>query len=62
MVEQLRPRVHEIADDLLDRVQDRHRMDVVEEYAFPLPIIVIAELLGIPPAIMRASANGRTRS
>jgi cytochrome P450 len=50
MVERLRPRVEEIAGDLLDRVQDRGRMDVVEDYAFPLPIIVIAELLGIPAA------------
>jgi cytochrome P450 len=48
MVEQLRPRIQEIADDLLDAVEARGRMDLVEEFAFPLPIIVIAELLGIP--------------
>jgi cytochrome P450 len=47
-MEGLRPRVQEIADGLLDRVQDRGRMDVVDDYAFPLPINVIAEMLGVP--------------
>ena len=50
MVERLRPRVEEIASELLDAVEARGEMDVVEEYAFPLPITVIAELLGIPVA------------
>ncbi len=49
MVEQLRPRIQEIADELLDRVEERGEMDLVDDYAFPLPITVIAELLGIPP-------------
>ncbi len=48
----LRPRIQQIADGLLDQVTSRglHEMDLVEEYAFPLPITVIAELLGIPVA------------
>jgi cytochrome P450 len=50
MVEQLRPRIQEIADDLVDQVEARGEMDLVEELAFPLPITVIAELLGIPVA------------
>ena len=49
MVEQLRPRIQEISDELLDRVEKRGDMDLVDDYAFPLPITVIAELLGIPP-------------
>jgi cytochrome P450 len=48
MVEQLRPRIQEIADGLIDAVESRGTMDLVEDYAFPLPITVIAELLGIP--------------
>jgi cytochrome P450 len=48
MVEQLRPRIQEIADGLIDAVEPRGAMDLVEEFAFPLPITVIAELLGIP--------------
>ena len=42
-------RVHAIAHHLLDQVQSRGEMDLIDEYAFPLPIMVIAELLGIPP-------------
>jgi cytochrome P450 len=50
MVEQLRPRIQEIANGLLDAVGPRGEMDLVEQFAFPLPITVIAELLGIPVA------------
>lgn len=48
MVEQLRTRVQELADALVDRVVDQGRMELVDDFAFPLPITVIAELLGIP--------------
>lgn len=50
MVEQLRPRIQEIADELIDAVESRGSMDLSAEYAFPLPIRVIAELLGVPHA------------
>jgi cytochrome P450 len=50
MVEQLRPRIQEIADELIDAVESHGAMDLVDEFAFPLPITVIAELLGIPVA------------
>jgi cytochrome P450 len=48
LIERMRPRVQEIADALLDAVQDRGEMDLIDDYAFPLPITVIAELLGVP--------------
>ena len=48
-MEGLRPRVQAIADELLDRVQRQGRMDVVEDYALPLPINVISDMLGVPP-------------
>jgi cytochrome P450 len=48
MVERLRPRIQSIADELLDTVEARREMDLSAEYAFPLPITVIAELLGVP--------------
>lgn len=47
-IEQLRPRIQEIANTLLDEVQPQGQMDFINDYAFPLPIIVIAELLGVP--------------
>jgi cytochrome P450 len=50
MVEQLRPRIQAIADELLDATEGREEVDLSAEYAFPLPIIVIAELLGVPSA------------
>jgi cytochrome P450 len=45
-VERLRPRVRELAHDLLEQV-DRSDFDVVAQYAEPLPVLVIAELLGV---------------
>src|SRR3954470_8949075 len=50
MVERLRPRVQQIAEELIDRVEARGEMELVEEFAFPLPITVIVELLGVPAA------------
>lgn len=46
-VERLRPRVREVATALLDEV-DTAGFDVVREFAEPLPVLVIAELLGVP--------------
>src|SRR3990172_6558288 len=50
MVEGLRPRIQEIVDDLMDAVQGSGRMDVIRALAYPLPVIVISEMLGVPPA------------
>lgn len=35
---------------MLDQVQARGQMDLIDDYAFPLPIVVIAEMLGVPAA------------
>jgi len=48
MIEQLRPRIQQIADELLEAVQAQGRMDLIVDFAFPLPITVISEMLGIP--------------
>lgn len=45
----LQQRVQRVADELLNKVHAKGEMDLIEEFAFPLPMIVIAELLGIPP-------------
>ncbi|MFI6361628.1 cytochrome P450 [Nocardia sp. NPDC050630] len=51
-IEALTPRVLAIADELLDRIAagGAGRVDLLSEYAFPLPITVICELLGVPVA------------
>jgi len=48
MVEKLQPRIQGIADHLLDAVEAKGSMDLVQDYALPLPLTVIVELLGIP--------------
>jgi cytochrome P450 PksS len=47
-VEGLRPRIESLAEELLDRVARQGRMDVVADYALPLPVTIIAEMLGVP--------------
>jgi pimeloyl-[acyl-carrier protein] synthase len=47
-VEALRTHIQEIANRLLDQVQDAGRMEVIADFAAPLPAIVTAEMLGVP--------------
>lgn len=73
MVENIRPAIFTIADSLLDQVQARGEMDLVDDFAFPLPVMVIATLLGVDPqdrplfrewalALQHASASRLTPS
>jgi cytochrome P450 len=48
LVERLRGRVQGVCDELLDPVPAEGRMELVHAYALPLPLTIIAELLGIP--------------
>ena len=52
-IERLAPRVVEIIDELLAAVATEERFDVIETLAVPLPVIVIAEMLGIDSADRR---------
>ena len=47
-VEKLRPHVQDLADELLDAVKEPGRLDILLDLGYPLPIIVIAELMGVP--------------
>jgi len=49
MVEQLEPRIRQIAAELLAPAMETGECDLVETLSYPLPVIVIAEILGIPP-------------
>ena len=48
VVEGMRPHIQQIVDDLLDRVAAQDGFDIIRDLAFPLPVIVIAELIGVP--------------
>ena len=48
VVEALRAHIQEIVDGLLARVAGRGRLEVIEDLAYPLPVTVISELLGVP--------------
>ena len=48
-VEAMQPRIEQIVDDLLDQVGDARRFDAIQALANPLPVIVIAEMVGVPP-------------
>jgi len=47
-VEKLRPYIQRVVDDLLDAGQAKGQMDLIHDLAYPLPVMVIAELLGLP--------------
>lgn len=47
-VERLRPRIGELTEELLAPLRDAGRFDVINDFAFPLPVTVICELLGVP--------------
>ena len=48
VVEVLRPRVQQIVDGLLDAAEGAGAMDLIEDFAYPIPVIVICEMLGVP--------------
>lgn len=48
MIQGLTPRITEIADDLVDRMRQNGEADVIRDLALPLPVIVIADMLGVP--------------
>ena len=47
-VRELGPRIQGLVDELLDAVAGKSRIDLISDFAFPLPVIVIAEMLGVP--------------
>ena len=50
VVQSHRPRIEALVAGLLDRVAERGSADIIADVAYPLPVTVICELLGVPPA------------
>jgi cytochrome P450 len=48
-LERLRPEILRIVTALLDELQGQHEMDLVDHFAYPLPVSVICRILGVPP-------------
>ena len=48
LIEQMRTRVQTLADELLDAVAQKGEMDLIRDYALPLPMTMITEILGVP--------------
>lgn len=48
LVENMRPEIQAIVDALLDRVERKGEMDIIADFAVPLPALVIAKILGVP--------------
>ncbi|MFJ9679418.1 cytochrome P450 [Streptomyces sp. NPDC101194] len=69
IVASLEPRIHEVTVELLDKVAGQSKLELVQDLLYPLPVTVIAELLGVPAADhglfkqwvdrMAASAEGK---
>jgi cytochrome P450 len=47
-VEDMRPRIQQIVDATLDRIIPQGKMDLIEDFAFRLPVTIICDMLGIP--------------
>lgn len=47
-VEDMRPRIQQVVDDTIDRVIAQGKMDLIEDFAFRLPVTIICDMLGIP--------------
>jgi cytochrome P450 len=47
-VEDMRPRIQHIVDATLDRIIPQGKMDLIEDFAFRLPVTIICDMLGIP--------------
>jgi cytochrome P450 len=47
-IEDMRPRIQEVVDQTIDAIIDHGHMDLIEDFAFRLPVTIICDMLGIP--------------
>ena len=48
IIERMEQRIQSLADELLDKALSRGQMDLIRDYALPIPTTIIAEMLGVP--------------
>ena len=48
LIPSMEPVIQRLCDDLLDNVDGKNRFDVVDDYAYPVPVSVICKILGVP--------------
>ena len=59
MIQRMRPRIQQAVNALLDEAAGKSEMEFMTEFANPLPVRVIAEMLGIRQRIKEISTSGR---
>ncbi|AFZ19572.1 cytochrome P450 family protein [Allocoleopsis franciscana] len=47
LISQMQTRIHRLAHELIDRVEAKGEMDLVDNFALPIPLVVISEMLGV---------------
>ena len=57
-VEDMRPRIQQVVDQTLDRIAGQGHMDLIEDFAFRLPVTIICDMLGIPEEHREVFYNG----
>jgi cytochrome P450 len=50
IVKQLEPRLRKVADELMQTAVEQGEVDLVQALTYPLPVVAIAEIIGVPPA------------
>ncbi|WP_211748260.1 cytochrome P450 [Paenibacillus sp. Marseille-Q4541] len=48
IVEEMAPMIEQVTNELLDSVLEEKKMDFIQDFAYPLPVIIISEMMGIP--------------
>ena len=48
VIEAMRPRIQEVVDELIERVIEKGSLELIEDIAYPLPVTIISEMLGVP--------------
>jgi cytochrome P450 len=57
-IEDMRPRIQEVVDQTIDAVFEKGHMDLIEDFAFRLPVTIICDMLGIPEEHREVFYNG----